>query len=268
MTGGLVAAYDATGPTWQQGPGRIYDRLAAIVVERCPTLDATSLVLDLGAGTGAATRAIQRTGAQVVAFDAAFGMLAHGRRDSVSCLGDANRLPFTDDAFTAVIAAFSLNHLATPAVAMREAARVTIDHGMILASAYAIDDNHPAKSAVDDAARAAGWAEPSWYGELRREAMPQLSTVDRAIAVAQSAGLLDANAEVVRVAFPELTPHELVAWRLGMAHLAPFVNSLEPDRRLRLWRDAHQRTTGMPTLVRSIVVLSAGGAPSQPSQPS
>jgi hypothetical protein len=129
-------------------------------------------------------------------------------------------------------------------------------------SAYASDDDHPAKRAVDDAARSAGWTEPSWYAELRRDAMPQLSTVDRAVDVAHRAGLTSASAEVVRVAFPELTAHDLVAWRLGMAHLAPFVNTLEPHRRSRLWREALERMTGMPTLVRSIVVLTAGGGAS------
>jgi SAM-dependent methyltransferase len=262
VTADLFAAYDATGTAWQQGPGRLYDQLAAVVVDRCPALDNTSLVLDLGAGTGAATRAIRRTGAQVVALDAAFGMLANGCRDAAACVGDAYGLPFTDGVFSAVVAAFSLNHLATPAVAMREAARVTRDHGTLVVSAYASDDDHPAKRAVDDAARSAGWTEPSWYAELRRDAMPQLSTVDRAVDVAHRAGLTSASAEVVRVAFPELTAHDLVAWRLGMAHLAPFVNTLEPHRRSRLWREALERMTGMPTLVRSIVVLTAGGGAS------
>ena len=265
MTTELFAAYDATGAEWQQGPGRVYDRLAAVVVDRCPALDDRSLVLDLGAGTGAATRAIKRRGAQVVALDAAFGMLANGCRDAAGCVGDANALPFMDDGFTAVVAAFSLNHLAAPAVALREAARVTGDRGSLVVSAYASDDDHPAKRAVDDAARSAGWTEPLWYLELRREAMPQLSTVDGAVGVAHRAGLAGASAEVVRVAFPELTPHDLVAWRLGMAHLAPFVSTLEPHRRSRLWRDAQQRTTGMPTLVRSIIVLTVDGTGSQRS---
>jgi hypothetical protein len=59
VTADLFAAYDATGTAWQQGPGRLYDQLAAVVVDRCPALDNRSLVLDLGAGTGAATRAIR-----------------------------------------------------------------------------------------------------------------------------------------------------------------------------------------------------------------
>jgi SAM-dependent methyltransferase len=235
------------------------------VVERGPALDQTSLVLDLGAGTGAATRAIRRTGAAVVALDASFGMLAHGCTDSAPCVGDANTLPFMDGAFTAVVAAFSLNHVATPVVALREAARVVRAQGSVVVSAYASEDDHPAKRAVDEAARAVGWAEPLWYRELREGAMPQLSTVDRALDSAYRAGLVNARAEVVRVGFPGLTPDDLVAWRLGMAHLAMFVNGLEPDRRARLWADARERTTGMPELVRSIMILTACGASRQPS---
>ena len=265
MTADLIAAYDATGAAWQQGPGRIYDRLAATVVDRCPALDATSVVLDLGAGAGAATLAIRQRCAHVVALDASFGMLASGCRDAMACAGDARSLPFTDGVFTAVVAAFSLNHLATPDVALREAARVSRPGGTIVVSAYASDDDHPVKHAVDEVARSAGWTAPAWYGELRRDAMPQLSTVDRAVAIACRAGLADANAEVVRVAFPELTARDLVAWRLGMAHLAPFLNALEPHQRAGLWREAQDRTTGMPLLVRSIIVLTARAGTRQPS---
>jgi ubiquinone/menaquinone biosynthesis C-methylase UbiE len=265
VTDELIAAYDATGNAWQQGPGRIYDKLATVVVGRAPALDATSLVLDLGAGTGAATRAIRRTGARAVALDASFGMLARGGRGGAACVGDASSLPFTDGVFTAVVASFSLNHLAAPVVALREAARVSREGGTLVVSAYASDDDHPAKRAVDEAARSAGWTEPSWYGELRREAMPRLSTVDRAVEVARRAGLSSVRAEVVRVRFPELTADDLVAWRLGMAHLAPFVQALGPQELSRLWRDAQERTAGLPELVRSIVVLTAGGASSQPS---
>jgi SAM-dependent methyltransferase len=223
------------------------------------------MVLDLGAGTGAATRAIQQRGARVVALDASFGMLTNGCRDAMACAGDARSLPFTDGPFTAVVAAFSLNHLAAPDVALREAARVSRPGGTLVVSAYASDDDHPVKHAVDEIARSAGWTAPVWYDELRRDAMPQLSTVDRAVAIACSAGLEDANAKVVRVAFPDLTAHDLVAWRLGMAHLAPFMNGLDPHLRSGLWREALERTTGMPSLVRSIIILTARAAPGQPS---
>ena len=265
MTRDVIAAYDATGAAWQRGPVRIYDRLAAELIDRCPTLDHTSLVLDLGAGTGAATRAIRQRGAHAVALDASFGMLAQGSRDEPACVADAYALPFNDGVFDAVVAAFSLNHVADPAVALREAARVTRPTGTIVASAYATDDDHPAKRAVDDAARGAGWVEPGWYQELRCDVVPQLSTVERAVDVARRAGLLDSVAEVVRIAIPGLASDDLVAWRLGMAQLAPFVEGLDLRAQRRLWRDASERVTGMPALVRSIIILTARRVPIQPS---
>jgi len=36
VPGSLTAAYSATGAAWQQGPGRVYDRLAETVVAACP----------------------------------------------------------------------------------------------------------------------------------------------------------------------------------------------------------------------------------------
>ena len=259
MTRDVIAAYDATGAAWQRGPVRIYDRLAAELIDRCPTLDHTSLALDLGAGTGAATRAIRRRGAHVVALDASFGMLAHGCRDEPACVGDAYALPFNDGVFDAVVAAFSLNHVTDPVVALREAARVTSRAGTVVASAYATDDDHPAKRAVDNAARDAGWVEPAWYQELRRDVVQQLSTVEGALDVARRAGLFDAVAEVVRIDFPELASDDLVAWRLGMAQLAPFVDGLDRRAQRRLWSDARERVTGMPALVRSIIILTVQG---------
>lgn len=69
MTAELFAAYDATGTVWQHGPGRIYYELAAVVVERGPALDQTSLVLDLGADTGAAARGRRSRGTRRVVRD-------------------------------------------------------------------------------------------------------------------------------------------------------------------------------------------------------
>ncbi len=259
MTTDLFAAYDATGSAWQDGPGRIYDRLADVVVEHCPGLDSSSVVLDLGAGTGAATRAVQRRGAHVIALDAAFGMLA-GRVDDVpACVGDALALPFAARSFDAVVAAFSLNHVTRPADALREAARVVRLGGTLVASAYADHDQHPVKQAVDDVAGEEGWVIPEWYVALRRDAMPLLATVDRALGVAAAAGLPDASAEVRRVPFPDLSTADLVAWRTGMAHLAPFVRALDPLARERLQRRAAARIADAPSLVRSIIVLTALG---------
>ncbi|HEX7133854.1 MAG TPA: hypothetical protein VF228_14860, partial [Iamia sp.] len=75
----MAAAYSAVGPAWRQGPDRVYDHLAPLLVDACPGGVAGRTVLDLGAGTGAASRALRAAGAgAIVAVDVALGMVAHG----------------------------------------------------------------------------------------------------------------------------------------------------------------------------------------------
>jgi ubiquinone/menaquinone biosynthesis C-methylase UbiE len=181
-------AYSRTGAAWQRGPALVYDRLADELVGCAPEPLSGRLVLDLGAGTGAATRALRAVGADVVAVDAAVGMLAASVPLSRPVVGDALALPLRTEALDAVVAAFSLNHLADPVAGLREAARVTKAGGIVLASAYADDDAHPAKQAVEAAAAASGWTMPEWYKALRADAIPRLATTARAADVVAAAG--------------------------------------------------------------------------------
>lgn len=254
----VATAYNATGAAWSSGPARIYDRLADELVGRCPISLRGASVLDVGAGTGAASRAARRLGGSPVAVDVAAGMLEAGMRGGLSAVvGDALTLPFASCAFHAAVAAFSLNHLSDPTLGLRETARVVRSGGAIVASSYAADDHHPVRDAVSAAAEARGWIAPSWYDDVRRHAMPQLATVERVAAVAVDAGLRDAVVEHVRVPFPELGSADLVAWRLGMAYLAPFVERLDPGERAALTADAVGRLGDAPMLVRSVIVLVA-----------
>src|SRR5262245_47152241 len=66
MTGGapqtVAAAYSAGGVAWAGAPSRIYSRLAELLVASCPvSLDGLT-TLDVGAGTGVASRAAQQRG--------------------------------------------------------------------------------------------------------------------------------------------------------------------------------------------------------------
>ena len=84
----LADAYTATGGAWQAGPGRIYDQLSQVLVDHCPGGVAGRAVLDLGAGTGAASRAAQSAGARTtIAVDVAVGMLRHERDPSATGRG-------------------------------------------------------------------------------------------------------------------------------------------------------------------------------------
>jgi ubiquinone/menaquinone biosynthesis C-methylase UbiE len=256
VTTPLAAAYDAAGDAWQAGPARIYDRLSQELVARCPGGVAGRHVLDLGAGTGAAGRAAAASGAaSIVAVDLSEGMLRHGAGRPPAAVGDCLALPFASGSLGAVIAAFSLNHLTDPAQGLAEAARVLALGGGLVASAYAAGDDHPVKAAVDAASAAGGWRPPSWYATLKADAMPRLATVEGATAAAQ--GLPGATVEVLEVAFPDLEPADLVAWRLGMAQFASFLAAQDPSERADLVTDALARLgPSPPPLVRSCTTIT------------
>jgi hypothetical protein len=122
-------------------------------------------------------------------------------------------------------------------------------------SAYAEDDTHPAKHAAEAAAQQWGWQAPEWYAHVRAAAIPRLATVERAQSVLDAAGVRGV-ARAMQVAFPELGREQLLAWRFGMAQLAPFVASLADRDRSAMWQralDALDHTE----LVRSIIVVVA-----------
>jgi SAM-dependent methyltransferase len=254
----LADAYSATGGAWQAGPGRIYDRLAAELVARCPGGVRGRRVLDLGAGTGAASRAaLDADAASVVASDIAAGMLAHDRRHRPpAVVGDSVRLPFRPRSFGAVVAAFSLNHLDDPVTGLAEARRVLVPGGALAASAYADDDSHPVKAAVEQACARRGWSPPTWYVAVRSGAVPLLATPERMLEAAAVAGLAGARVDAVRTSFPDLGPEALVAWRLGMAQVSAFVANLTVPERDALVAEALDELGEAPALVRSYLVLT------------
>ena len=248
----VAAAYSASGAAWQAGPGAIYERLAEVVVGHAPVPLRGRLVLDVGAGTGAASRAIVRAGGVPIALDVAAGMVSLARGTARVVVADALALPVWSARVGGVVAAFSISHVPDAAAALREARRVTAPGGPIVASVLAADDAHPAKDAVAAALRCYGWREPGWDGALRA-----LGTPERCVAVARAAGL-DAVVHEARVLFPVLGAADLVAWRLGLPQAAPFVAGLQPAARADLARDALCRLgDAWPPLVRSILVIAA-----------
>jgi SAM-dependent methyltransferase len=254
--GSVADAYSSAGGAWEDGPGVIYNRLADVLLDACPIALPGLLVLDVGAGTGAASRAAVSRGASVCALDFAFGMLAYDRRARPpAVVGDATALPVRDATVDVVVAAFSYNHLTDPERGLRDAVRVLRPGGAVVASAYAEDDTHPVKDAAEGALAAVGWSAPEVYAAMKRDAMPQLATEERARTAMRVAGFTGVDVGTHRVAFPELSAEELVHWRLGMAHTASFFGALSAGDQEGVVADAVGRLDGAPPLVRSMVLI-------------
>ena len=92
-------------------------------------------VLDIAAGTGTSSAALQRRGARVVAVDFSPGMVAEGRRrhDKIDFIvADAEALPFGDDEFDAVTISFGLRNISDPRLALSEMYRVLKPGGRLV----------------------------------------------------------------------------------------------------------------------------------------
>jgi len=110
---------------------RLLERLDVVRIE--PTS-----VLDLGAGTGLATRELKRRyrNAQVTALDLSPGMLGQAGKQSsffhrfARVAGDVQRLPFADASFDLVFSNLMLQWVGNPDAAITEARRVLKPEGL------------------------------------------------------------------------------------------------------------------------------------------
>lgn len=123
----VAETYDAHRPDY---PGELFDALESAMGQ--PLLRAD--VLDVGAGTGIATRALAGRGAKVVALDPGPGVLSVLRARSTSrvraVLGDGNALPVRDGTFDLVTYGQSW-HWTDPDRSVPEAARVLHDRAVL-----------------------------------------------------------------------------------------------------------------------------------------
>ncbi|GAA4050210.1 class I SAM-dependent methyltransferase [Nonomuraea soli] len=123
----VADAYDAARPGYPDG-------LFAALAELAETSLNGALVVDVGAGTGISTRALQARGARVVAVDPGAEMLSRlvSRGAGAAVRADGNQLPLHDGVADLVCYAQSW-HWLDPVVSVNEARRVLRRTGMIAA---------------------------------------------------------------------------------------------------------------------------------------
>lgn len=256
LSASIGRAYDIGAAAWTNGPAEAYAKLARVLVERVPVRLTGRCVLDLGAGTGVAGVAAIRAGAgHVVAADLAPAMVARCRPWLTPVTADAARLPFAAGAFDVVLAAFSLSHVPSLPTVLDECRRVA---DVLVASTFAAGWTHPAKSAVDGVLAQFGYVPPGWYIRFKRELEPAAEDAGEVARIAEDVGFGEVDVQVVRVATGLATPTELASWRLGMAHIAPFVHALDETTRLSLTEAASEAVVGCGPLEVDMVLLTAG----------
>ena len=252
LTGSVRAAYEAASQSWVAGPEPVYAALAAALATHVAPMLIGARVLDLGAGTGVAGRAAVAAGAtEVAAADLAVSPLRRCGPQLRPVAADATALPFRDRSFDVVLAAFSLTHARQLGAALTESRRVG---RALAATAFAPGWGHPAKTAVDGVLARFGFRPPPWYLTFKQDAEPQLGDTRLVHQLALAAGYRRVESRVIAVPTGLSGPAELAAWRLGMAHIAPFAGSLDVQRRAELWLAAEDAIGDCEPLVVDLLV--------------
>jgi SAM-dependent methyltransferase len=253
----------ADAAAWTAGPQPVYDRLAERAVDELRADLTGLLALDAGAGTGAATRALRRRGADVVAVDTSPAMLAELVRQTGGLVpticANICSIPVPDDTYDVAIAAYVINHLDAPTDALAELGRVTKAGGSVVATTFGADD-HPIKPAVDEVLMRHGFVYPDWYAKLKQAWMPRIATAPALTEVGRKGGLRDVTVHHVDVDLSEFPAEAAAAYRLGLSYIAPFLQGLDADVRRLVEAEAVAVVRTLPPLWLPMLVLS-GRAP-------
>jgi SAM-dependent methyltransferase len=251
-------AYARSGRRWAEGAELVYRPIAAELVAMSPHPLAGRIVLDAGAGTGAASAALRAHHARALAVDLSEGMLAWQASARPPCaVADVLALPLAAGSVDDCVAAFLLNHLTDPVTGLAELARVTRPGGVILATAFSNDSRSHARDTFDALAMAAGWEAPGWYVELKATAAPILGGCEGMTAAARAAGLSGIRVDQRPVDVGVTEPAQLVRYRLGHPAFAEWLDEIGPMRAGAFAIAAEQALANMPPYRPVVVFLSA-----------
>ena len=256
-----VDYYAGSADRWATGATLVYGPIAAELVDLCPHALEGRIVLDVGAGTGVASVPLLARGACPIAVDTSFDMLAwHDAQRPPAAVADVCALPLADNVVDDSVAAFVLNHLAQPVIGLTELVRVTRPGGATLACVYSNSSRSEARDLVDEVAREAGWSVPDWYVRLKAEAVPLLGSVEKMIAAAQAAGLVDVNVDERAVGTNVTSPEQLVEYRFGQAHFASWLDEIGSERAAEVRGKAADAIGSIAGAFRPIVVFLSARA--------
>jgi SAM-dependent methyltransferase len=254
--------YARSGRRWALGAELVYGPIAAELVAMSSHPLAGRIVLDAGAGTGAASSAIRAQHARAVAMDLSADMLAWNATARPPCaIADIRALPLADDSVDDAVAAFVLNHLTDPVSGLAELTRVTCPGGTVLVAVFSNDSRSQARDQIDAMALTAGWQVPGWYAELKTTAAPVLGSRAGMASAAREAGLADVHAEEGPVDVGITTPDQLVRYRFGHPIFAGWLDTIGTARADALTAAAEQAIRDDMQPYRPVVVFLSALAP-------
>jgi SAM-dependent methyltransferase len=116
----------------KRNPGPFYEALAATTVRQLPQPLKGKIVLDLGAGLGQNSAAIEAAGATVVAVDTdSVALLSSGKPPRRALVADGGALPVRGGVFDGVVCSNVLEHTPRPNELLDEMARILRPGGWV-----------------------------------------------------------------------------------------------------------------------------------------
>ena len=190
-------------------------------------------VLDVGCGPGALTaELVTRLGpANVVAVDPSEPFVAAARARHPGVVverASAERLPFADQAFDAVLAQLVVHFMADPIAGLAEMARVTTPDGVVAASVWDHAGQHGPLSVFWEAARG---LDPNVHDESKLAGAREGHLAE----LFDAAGLRAIEATVLSASLEHPSFEEWwEPYTRGVGPAGAYVAGLDPDRRIEL----------------------------------
>ncbi len=243
----VAQPYDDHGRTVWRGKAGAYERsFASLCARPVPVLlDALAVgggtrVLDVGCGTGSLAEAAARRGAVVAAVDAEPSMVqTTAERVPTARTGVAvlPALPFADATFDAVAANFVVNHVARPAEAVAEMARVTCPGRRVAVTIWP-HPKPPLQRLWDDVLDAARVQRPPIPGVAPEDDFPRTSAGLRELLVGAGLGAVESR----RLEWQHLVdPEEWWAGATAGVATIGYIVSGQDEGTVRRMKDAYDR---------------------------